>query len=288
MVGGISRKAINKLGEAQIQAFLRQSKAGKATKKKLSDGGGMSLRLTRAGTPVWRLKYRLAGEERSYTIGTLASFPLAEARKEREKARALIREGRDPVDARRLARAAEITSSGQTLESLAAEWLANQKRDWSAVHYQKSARAFARDVQPRLGRLPVREISPAMVAGVIEAIAKRGARDTAAKVLQHVRSVFRLAQARGLRQDHPAEPAQAVLPTNKTAGHLPALLTFPALGGVLRAAEAAHLTPAVRMAHRLLAFTAGVRASNIVEAQWSEFDLEGDVPTWVIPSAAKG
>jgi len=38
------------------------------------------------------------------------------------------------------------------------------------------------------------------------------------------------------------------------------------------------------MAHRLCAFTAA-RISNIVEAEWSEFDLESDVTMWTIPRA---
>lgn len=104
MVGGTRKNAINKLGEAQIQAFVRKAKAGTADKIKLADGGGMYLTLTEAGTPVWRLKYRLNGDERTYTIGTLAAVALADARKEREAAKALIREGRDPVKERELQR----------------------------------------------------------------------------------------------------------------------------------------------------------------------------------------
>jgi hypothetical protein len=50
MVGGTGKNAINKLGEAGIQAFIKGTKAGKASKTKLSDGGGMNLMLTAAGT----------------------------------------------------------------------------------------------------------------------------------------------------------------------------------------------------------------------------------------------
>lgn len=121
-----------------------------------------------------------------------------------------------------------------------------------------------------------------MVAGAIEAIVKRGAVDTAGKILQHIGGVFRFAQARGLRPDNPAEPVHEVLPAKKQAGRMPALLTFSALGALLRSAEAAHLSPSVRMAHRLCAFTVA-RISNIVEAEWPEFDLEAEVPMWIIP-----
>jgi integrase-like protein/Arm domain-containing DNA-binding protein len=217
MVGGTGKNAINKLGEARIQVFIRESKAGNARKTKLSDGGGMYLTLTSAGTPVWRLKYRIEGQERSYTIGTFAAYPLTEARKEREAAKALIRQGRDPVKDRQLERAAASVSCAQTFESLAGEWLAKQQKGWSAVHYDKSKRALERDVFPRLGRLPVNAIKPVMVAHVIEAIVKRGTRDTAAKVLQHVASIFGFGQARGLLESNPARRSSMVGPLARIA-----------------------------------------------------------------------
>lgn len=282
MDGGISGRATNKLTDLKIRSFITKAKAGKASISKLSDGAGMFLMLTPAGTPVWRIKYRISGQERLYAVGTYPEISLEGARAERDGLRAKLREGRDPVQDRKLDKAAAAASSGHTFATVAADWLAKQRTEWSEIHYDKSSRAFERDVLPRLGPLPVRDITPAMVAGVIEKIVKRGARDTAAKVLQHVGGVFRLAQARGLRTDNPAAPVHEVLPARKQAGRMPALLTWPALGGVLRSAEAARLSPAVRMAHRLCAYSVA-RVGNIVLAEWPEFDLEADVPTWIIP-----
>jgi len=279
MDGGISSRAINKLTDLKIRSFISKFKTGKAALTKLSDGGGMYLTVTPAGTPVWRLKYRLSGKERLYAIGIYPAISLDAARSERDSIRARIRQGHDPVKGRQLERAAAATSSGQTFEMVAADWLSNQH--WSDIHREKSSRALERDVFPRIGSLPVKDITAAMVAGAIEAIVKRGAIDTAGKILQHVGGVFRFAQARGLRADNPAEPVHEVLPA-KQAGRMPALVTFPELGALLRSADVAHLSPAVRMAHRLCAFTVA-RISNIVEAEWPEFNLEADVAMWVIP-----
>ena len=62
------------------------------------------------------------------------------------------------------------------------------------------------------------------------------------------------------------------MPSKKRRERIPALLTFPELGGVLRRADEAKLSPTVRLAHRLCAFTAA-RISNVVEAEWSEFNF---------------
>jgi integrase len=163
--------------------------------------------------------------------------------------------------------------------------LEKERKDWSTIHYTKSKQALERDVMPRLGPLPAAEITPAMVTGVIEAILKRGVRDTAAKILQHVTSIFMFAQSKGSLsgRDNPALPAQEALPKATRAKGRPALLTFPELGDVLRRAEAARLSPAVRMAHRLCAFAPGSRISNIVAAEWPEFDLDSQAPTWIVP-----
>src|SRR5882672_240756 len=280
MDGGISSRAINKLTDAKIRAFIAKMKAGTAPTTKLSDGGGMYLMVTPAGTLVWRLKYRIHGKERLYAIGVYPSLSLDAARAERESIKAVLRQGHDPVKVRQLDRAAASVASGQTFGSTAEDWLTNQ--DWSDIHREKSTRALERDVFPRLGSLPIKDITPAMIAGVIEAIVKRGAVDTATKILQHIGGVFRFAQARGLRRDNPAEPVHEILPAKKQAGRMPALLTFEELGALLRRAELAHLSPAVRIAHRLCAFTVA-RISNIVEAEWSELHLDAEVPMWVIP-----
>lgn len=282
MSGGISSRATNKLTDLKIRSFITKSKAGKSAVGKLSDGAGMFIMLTPAGTPVWRVKYRLAGKERLYAIGAYPEISLEAARAEREAIKAQLRSGRDPVQARKLNQAAATAASGQTFDVVAADWLAKQRKGWSAIHYEKSNRAFERDVLPRLGKLPVAEITPAMVAGVIESILKRGARDTAAKVLQHCCAVFRLAQAKGLCRDNPGDPVHEVLPRKKLQQRRPALLEWKALGSLLRSAEAARLSPSVRMAHRLCAFSVA-RISNVVQAEWSEFDLEADVPLWTIP-----
>jgi hypothetical protein len=196
-VGGIGGRAINKLTDLKIRSFIRLSREGKATSKKLADGGGLYLFVTPAKTAVWRIKFRFAGKERVFAAGTYPTVTLEAARAQREKVKALLAQGRDPVQSRRLERANAIAASGETFGSVANQWLAKQKPQWSLVHYEKSNRAFERDVLPRIGNLAVKDITPQIVASVVDGILRRGVRETAAKVLQHINGVFRFAQARG-------------------------------------------------------------------------------------------
>lgn len=159
-----------------------------------------------------------------------------------------------------------------------------KQKEWSAGHFTKSARAFERDIYPAIGKLPIASITPAIVAKAVEDINKRDVLDTATRILQHLNGVFRYAQAKGLCRDNPAGPAREILPRRKNNGRMPALLDWVALGDLLRRAEMARLSPAVRMAHRLLAFTSA-RIGNVVNAEWREFHLEDDQPVWIIPRA---
>ena len=274
--GGIERLTVR-----QIEAWIKKP-AKDAVTKKLADGGGLYLVRLPSGAATWQIKYRFDGAERSYSVGPSATTTLADARAARRTVKDQVKLGVDPVKFRQVSRAAKIVSSGELFSDAADAWFNKRKSRWSDIHYKKARQAIDNNVIEWLGALPLQDISPAMVSAVIERIQKRGARETAAKVLQHVRLIFRLAIANGKLESNPAEHASEILNEPNQVKHRPALLTFPELGDVLRRADIAATSPAVRLAHRLVAFTA-VRISNAVAARWKDFDLDAKPAMWVIP-----
>ena len=277
MAGGIGT---GRLTDKAIKAFVAKAERG----KKLADGGGLYLFITPAGGATWRVKYRLDGREKIYSVGPYPLVTLAAARVELAEVKARLLEGKDPVAERRVNRAATAADTDNTFKAVAQAWLAMKQREWSAGHYTKSSRAFERDIYPALGNLPIASITPAIVAKAVETIHKRDVLETASRILQHLNGVFRYAQAKGLCRDNPAAPAREVLPRKKDNGRMPALLEWTALGDLLRRAAQARLSPSVHMAHRLCAFTAA-RIGNVVEAEWREFRLDDEQPVWIIPRA---
>ncbi|RVT53961.1 tyrosine-type recombinase/integrase [Rubrivivax albus] len=282
MGSGNGGRGVERLTDKAIQAWLKgDRKAG----QKLPDGGGLYLVSLPSGGATWQVRYSLGGgAPKTYSVGPYPEKTLAEARKARGTARAQAEQGVDPVALRRLERVEAAAAADDTFEHVAGLWLDKQRPEWSDIHYTKSARALERDVYPALGKLPVAMVTTAAVSAVIEKIQKRGGgrRETAQKILQHVRSVFRYAQAKGMRPDNPAEPVVEIIAAAPKVKHHPALLKFDQLGDVLRRAETSNITPAVRLCHRLIAFTA-VRIQNAVAARWSQFDLDAEVPTWTVP-----
>jgi integrase len=281
-----ARAQAGKITHREIEGWVTKAKPGAS----LPFGGNLQLEISPSGTALWRTYYRIRRPEDSKLIErTFSHGPFNSARgyavvlKEHENVKAEARRGVDPVKARYVLKANQIAAGEDTFEAVAREWLTDRRTRWSAVHRKKSTRALERDVFPYIGKLPVADITPAMVSKVIERIVKRGVVDTPAKVLQHVTGVFRLAQTRGLK-DNPALPAKEKLPERRAWKRYPALLKWPELGEILRSARAARLSPAVLQAHLLCAFSAA-RIGNVVNAEWPEFSLQADPPLWVIPRA---
>lgn len=87
---------------------------------KLADANGLVLEIKPSGVKAWRYRFKIAGKESMYAIGEYGSAPageadeeakirraaglftLAEAREERLKARALVKQGINPAHQRQL------------------------------------------------------------------------------------------------------------------------------------------------------------------------------------------
>ena len=279
-------RGTDRLTAKAVDGWLKQARAGRAATKKLFDGQGLFLTLTKAGTPVWRLKYRLANakSDTALAIGVYPSVGLAAARAARDAAKAQLRDGRNPVKARQVERARVASAAATSFGETAATWLEKQRGEWTFAHHAIVCRAFARDISPGLGPLPIAEITSPMVAAVIMPISERGAVESAKKMLWHITRVFSYAKALGLVASNPAVDVAELLPRKRERSQRPALLELDALRDVLRRSDLAPLSPAVRLALRVCAFTAS-RAGNVVAAEWSEFHLDDEVPTWIIPRA---
>jgi hypothetical protein len=126
----------------------------------------------------------------------------------------------------------------------------------------KARHAFERDVFPIIGRLSVADITSAVVASAVSKILDHGVAETVSKVLQHINGVFRLAQGSGLRSDNPAVPARELIPKKRKVTPPPALLQIEPLRDVLRKADAANISEAVRLCSRLVAY-ANVRLGSL-------------------------
>ena len=79
---------------------IRQARA--ASKPiKLADSNGLYIEVKPNGSKLWRYRYRIAGKENVFAIGEYPKVSLHAARLARDNARALVRKGTHPAQARR-------------------------------------------------------------------------------------------------------------------------------------------------------------------------------------------
>src|SRR3546814_13602833 len=106
---------------------------------KMSDGGGLHLEVRPSGAKLWRYRYRIADKANVFAIGEYPAVSLAEARVERDKPRALVKQGLHPSHHRRAARLSTQVANANTFEALANEQITRTSTR-GTPHHQRTMR----------------------------------------------------------------------------------------------------------------------------------------------------
>ncbi len=266
---------------------------------KLPDGKGLYLEIKPNGVKAWRYRFELreggVTKESLFAIGDYAiapsgetpgeaqsrrggrRFTLAEARDERVKARALVKQGINPAHNRQLERIMREHENATTFKAVAKEWLA--LKDWEEVTKARRLNMLARVVFPKIGSLPVKNITSAHILDVLNTSAKQNGLTVAAEAKRTMSGIFDLAVSTLRAESDPVYPVRKALPANKTQHKRP--LDTAEIGQLLRDVEGHGGRHETLAAFRLMWMTL-CRPSEAVESQWSEFDL--DAATWRIPA----
>jgi hypothetical protein len=134
-----------------------------------ADGGGLYLQVTPGKekgqlNKSWLLRFGLKAMERQMGLGSLNTIGLSEAREEAERCRKLLKEGKDPIEARKAGRAAQQTARAKavTFEWRATEYMKAHESGWrNAKHRQQWHNTLSTYAYPIIGRLPVDAIDTA-------------------------------------------------------------------------------------------------------------------------------
>ena len=139
---------------------------------------------------------------------------------------------------------------------------------------------LTRVVFPSIGKLPVKSVTPAHVLNVLQRAAKANGSSIAAEAKRAMSGIFELAIATLRADTDPVYPVRKALPPNKTQ-HKRALRADE-IGQLMRDLASYDSNFQTVTAFRLMWLTL-CRPSEIIEAEWSEFDL--DTACWRIPAA---
>ena len=264
-------RATKLLTDARINALKP-----KDARYRITDSGGLLLEVMPSGTKVWRYRYQLHGvRQPTLTIGPYPEISLKAARKQRDAWAELVAHGESP---KRAVQAAKVERLN-TVAAFADNWLEEQLEGKSGSYQKTMRRIMDKDVLPWLGGMPLMEVKPSDVLELCDRIKARGAPKMALVTRNALKRMYDYAIARQLAETNPA--AALVARFIAVEESRDRVLSGEEIGQVLRAVYQSDVRRSLRLALHLLAITM-VRKSELIQATWSEFDLDAGI--WDIPA----
>lgn len=264
-------------------AKLSARRIATATKPgRYGDGGGLHLVVAPDGSRKWVFRFAWAGKQRDMGLGPIRDVSLADARQRAADARRLVKEGKDPVAARRAERAAaaEGDTFGPFAERLIETIEIGFRNEKHCCQWYTTLATYAAPIWNK--RLA--DIDTDDVLACLKPIWTAKS-ETASRVRGRIERVLDAAAARGLRsRDNPA----------RWRGHLANLL--PARHKLARGHHAAmpfadvpeflaRLRKVEGVSARALelAILTAARSGEVLGARWDEIDIDARV--WIVPAA---
>ena len=252
-----------------------------------NDGDGLYFLVRPDGRRGWVFRFRFGDRQPDMGLGSYPDVSLAAARELARAARALLRTGINPIEARKAERAAQILAAeganDRTFKALAERYIARHEATWkNDKHRAQWKSTLATYAYPRLGAQDVATIDRVAVLDVLEPI-WTPVPETASRLRGRIETVLDYAIAKGwrtaanparwrdLRHDLPA-PKKVKPVTNQPA------LPWQQLPGFMAELRSREATAARALE---LAILAASRTDEVLGAVWREIDLAE--ATWVIP-----
>lgn len=257
-------------------------KALKPTEKptKHSDGGGLHILLSPQGSKLWRLSYRFDGKQQTMALGSYPAVTLADARRLRDNAKALLAKGINPSQQAKLERITRQASNAVTFKSVADEFLQKIGKEGKAEATRRKKEWLLSLAMTDIGPRPISEISTAEILVPLRRIEANGNYETARRTRAAIGQIFRYAIATARIDNDPTFGLKGAL-TAPTVTHRAAITERKAFDGLLRAIWHYEGAPETRTALQLMAILYP-RPGELRFAEWKEFNF--DTATWTIPA----
>ncbi|MEO6918688.1 MAG: integrase arm-type DNA-binding domain-containing protein [Collimonas sp.] len=246
----------------------------------LQDGNGLYLEVRPSGTKYWRYRFWLTPtKDGRYTIGEYPAVSLSEARRERERAREMVKQGINPTHEKQTDKLRQATSRANTFEAVTREWLAKKADKVSPYTLKQMTNAFEQNAFPKIGRWPIRNVTAAHLLDILQTMETRGATTFAIQLRQWCSAVFRHAVVTLRADADPAAALKGALIRPKINHSKP--MMPEQIGDFLARLRKYGGNRTTVLAMRLMLYTF-VRTLELRKSSWEEFDLEN--AEWRIPA----
>lgn len=161
--------AINKLSDKQLKAINGKPYAGNTL---VSDGAGLSVRISPKGKIAWVYRYRLGGRDTNPKWLSVGSYPetsLKQAREKRDQCREWLDNGLDPAIETQLLK--ERREKPVSVEDALEYWLVEYAEE-NRKNFEKHRAQFKKHIYPYIGSLPLEQVSTHMWVSCFDRIRK--------------------------------------------------------------------------------------------------------------------
>jgi integrase len=274
---------INKLSDKQLKAIHGKPYSGQ---KVISDGAGLSARVSPKGKIAWVYRYRLGGRNSNPKWLGLGNYPetsIKQAREKRDQCREWLDNGLDPSMEIKLAK--EKREKPVTVADALEYWLV----EYAEVHRTNAGELrahFKNHITPYIGHLPLEQVSTHMWVSCFDQMRKGiEGKQKPVPVLAGIlfgvcKQALLFCRKRGFAISHALNDLVRS-DVGRTNSERDRVLTEDELTSFLDFITHSNKIPAYYKKLALLLIIFGCRTQEIRRSEWKEWDFESLI--WTVP-----
>ncbi|MDH2463976.1 tyrosine-type recombinase/integrase [Acinetobacter baumannii] len=135
---------------------------------RILDAERLYIEVRPSGKKIWRFKYTLNGKEGTISFGEYPSVSLADARKRKEDAKALLAKGINPVEDRNQKEEEKRAATNNSFKAITEEFIKENMKYKSEGYVDRFKGAMERDIYKIIGSKPIKEVNSADVLQIMK------------------------------------------------------------------------------------------------------------------------
>jgi integrase len=270
---------------AKITNPLTNTEIDKAKPKEreynLTDGYGLILRVKPTGTKSWLFNYYhpITKKRKNLSLGQYPALSLANARKERTKAKELLANNIDPQEHRNDQLALDKFKASTTFLFVASNWFEIKKTKIAETTSISLWRSLENHILPALGHRPIDKITAPEAIKALEPLAAKGSLELTSKIIGYLNEIMTHAVNTGLLDHNALAGIRAAFKTPKVT-NMPSLPPSE-LPELMQTIARASIKIVTRFLIEWQLHTM-VRPGEAAIAKWDNIDFEAKL--WNIPA----